>query len=110
MPSAYLHWDAVLFAAVHWDAISTLRQFTVLPRFVEVKRTSGEAVGYAVLTRTGIDGPILPCFTTRMVGCARRLRLDCDDTLDLDRDLVWQHDVADRGAGMPSGFTEHFDK
>jgi len=40
----------------------------------------------------------------------RRLRLDRDDTLDLDRDLVWQHDVADRGAGMPSGFTEHFDK
>jgi hypothetical protein len=47
--------------------------------------------------------------TTRM-GCARRLRLDRDDTLDLDRDLVWQHDVADRGAGMPSSFAEHFDK
>src|SRR5262249_14791422 len=33
-----------------------------------------------------------------------------DDTHELDRDLVRQHDVADRGAGMPSGFTEHFDK
>ena len=41
---------------------------------------------------------------------ARHLRLDRDNTLDLDRDLVWQHDVADRGAGMPSGFAEHFDK
>ena len=47
--------------------------------------------------------------TTRM-GCARRLRLERDDTLDFDRDLVWQHDVADRGAGMPSSFAEHFDK
>src|SRR5262249_53786714 len=26
------------------------------------------------------------------------------------RDLVRQHDVADRGADMPSSFTEHFDK
>src|SRR5262245_25370185 len=76
---------------------------------LEVKPTSGEAVGYAGLTRTAIDGPILPWFTAR-VGCARGLRLDRDDTLDLDRDLVWQHDVADRGAGMPSGFAEHFDK
>ena len=94
---------------MNWDAIGILRQFTVLPRFVEVKRTPGKAVGYAGLARTAIDGPILPCFTAR-VGCARRLRLDRDDTLDLDRDLVWQHDVADRGAGMSSRFAEHFDK
>jgi hypothetical protein len=33
---------------------------------------------------------------------ARRLRLDRDDSLDLDRDLVWQRDVADRGAGISS--------
>ena len=58
---------------MNWDAIGILRQFTVLPRFVEVKRTPGKAVGYAGLTRTAIDGPILPCFTAR-VGCARRLR------------------------------------
>ena len=40
----------------------------------------------------------------------RRLRLDRHDALDLDRDLVRQHDIADRRAGMPSSFTEHFDK
>src|SRR5262245_23111453 len=66
-----------------------------------IQKAGKKAVGYAGLTRTAIDGPILPCFTAR-VGCACRLRLDRDDTLDLDRDLVWQHDVADRGAGMPS--------
>ena len=79
-----------------------------LQMFSHGSPTSGEAVGCAGL-KTAIDRPILPCFTAR-VGCARRLRLDRDDTLDLDRDLVWQHDVADRGAGMLSGFAEHFDK
>ena len=41
---------------------------------------------------------------------AEPLRLHRHDTLDLDRDLVRQHRVTDRGAGMPSGVTEHFDK
>src|SRR5262245_11954388 len=41
---------------------------------------------------------------------AGRLRLHRHDTLDFDRDLIGQHRVTDRGAGMPSSVTEHFDK
>jgi len=38
------------------------------------------------------------------------LRLDRDDSFNLDRDLAGQGDVADGGAGVPAGFAEHIDE
>src|SRR5215831_12743997 len=39
-----------------------------------------------------------------------RSRLDRDDALDLDRNLIGQHHIADSRTGMTAGVSEHFDE
>src|SRR5713101_3855100 len=52
--------------------------------------------------------------SVKTLRCARekpaRSRFDGDDALDLDRNLVRQHHVADRRAGMAACLAEHFNK